>query len=331
MTRTIWVRIDSWDKDLITTAIENGADGIMTIAGVSERIKELGRIQTIAPDGDLKTEEDLAFCKITCKEDEEAVLSMCRNRKVIIECKDWSIIPLENLIARGADVIAQVHSLDDAKTAFGILEKGVNHILLHASDPISLKNTLVKLKAKDEKTFLESARILSITPAGMGDRVCVDTCTIMTRGQGILVGNSSSGLFLIHAESIANPYVAPRPFRVNAGAVHAYTRVPGGKTRYLSELSTGDMVLITDHLGNATPAVVGRLKIEKRPLMLITAETSGKIITTLVQNAETIRLTASGGEPVSLISLSPGDEVLVATEQGGRHFGYAIEETITEK
>ncbi len=331
MTRTIWVKIDPWDKDMATTAIENGADGIMAPPGFSEKIKELGRIQTISLDGDIKPGEDVVSCRITCKEDEEAILNICRDKKVILDCQDWSIIPLENLIARGADVIAQVSSLEDAQTAFGILEKGVRHILLHAPDPASLKQALTRLRSQEDKTVLEIAEILSIQPAGMGDRVCVDTCTMMTAGQGMLVGNSSSGLFLVHAESVSNPYVAPRPFRVNAGPVHAYTRVPGGKTRYLSELCAGDPVQIVDNEGNTTTAVVGRLKIEKRPLMLITASANNRILTTLVQNAETIRLTRPDGEPVSVVHLTPGDRVLVAIEQGGRHFGYAIQETITEK
>ncbi|MFH0995513.1 MAG: 3-dehydroquinate synthase II [Pseudomonadota bacterium] len=331
MMRTIWVKIDPWDKDMATTAIENGADGIMVPPGFSEKIKELGRIQTIALDGDIKIGEDVVSCSITCKEDEEAILAICRDKKVILDCQDWSIIPLENLIARGADVIAQVSSLADAQTAFGILEKGVRHILLHAPDPASLKEALTRLRSQEDKTVLEIAEIVSIQQAGMGDRVCVDTCTLMTAGQGMLVGNSSSGLFLVHAESVSNPYVSPRPFRVNAGPVHAYTRVPGGKTRYLSELCAGDPVQIVDHEGNTTSAVVGRLKIEKRPLMLITAAVNGRVLSTLVQNAETIRLTRPDGEPVSVVHLTPGDRVLVAIEHGGRHFGYAIQETITEK
>ncbi len=331
MTRTIWVKIDPWDKDLATTAIENGADGIMVPPGFSEKIKELGRIQTIALDGDIKPGEDVVSCTITCKEDETSVLAACRDKKVILDCQDWSIIPIENLIAQGADIIAQVNNLSDAQTAFGILEKGVRHILLHAADPVSLKQALSCLRSQEEQTVLEVADILSVQPVGMGDRVCVDTCSMMTAGQGMLVGNSSSGLFLIHAESISNPYVSPRPFRVNAGPVHAYTRVPGGKTRYLSELSAGDPVQIVDHEGHTTTAVVGRLKIEKRPLMLITASVNGKILTTLVQNAETIRLTRPNGEPVSVVQLIAADQVLVATEQGGRHFGYAIAESITEK
>jgi 3-dehydroquinate synthase II len=38
----------------------------------------------------------------------------------------------------------------------------------------------------------------------------------------MLVGNSSAFTFLVNAETESNPYVAPRPFRINAGAVHAY-------------------------------------------------------------------------------------------------------------
>jgi 3-dehydroquinate synthase II len=153
----------------------------------------------------------------------------------------------------------------------------------------------------------------------------------MSIGEGMLVGNSSSVLFLIHSESISNPYVSPRPFRVNAGAVHAYTRVPGGKTRYLSELSAGDQILIIDYKGKTSIGIVGRLKIEKRPMMLLKANIGGHVATTILQNAETIRLTDPSGKPVSVVSLKPGDKILAALEEGGRHFGHKIDETITEK
>ncbi|MBW1985303.1 MAG: 3-dehydroquinate synthase II, partial [Deltaproteobacteria bacterium] len=178
---------------------------------------------------------------------------------------------------------------------------------------------------------LKVAEIIEIKPVGMGDRVCVDTCTSMAVGQGMLIGNSSSALFLVHAESISNPYVSPRPFRVNAGAVHAYIRVTGGKTKYLSELSSGDPVLIVDHQGKTETCIVGRLKIEKRPLMFIKAMVSDKEINTIVQNAETIRLTDPKGKAVSVVKLKTGDKVLVAVEEAGRHFGHKIDESITEK
>jgi 3-dehydroquinate synthase II len=329
--RKIWVKADPWNKDIVTTAIEGGVDGIMVPKGFSEKVKQLGKIQTISEDGDLKLGEDVVVFTIKSGIDEEEIVKLCQKVKVILQCTDWTVIPLENLIAKGADVIAQVENIEEAQTAFGILEKGVNHILFNANDPIELKKALSQLRFHEEKTMLKEAKIDEIIPIGMGDRVCVDTCTSMLPGEGMLVGNSSSALFLVHSESVSNPYVAPRPFRVNAGAVHAYTRVPGEKTRYLSELAAGDPIMITDYQGNTRIGAVGRLKIEKRPLMLVKATVDGIQITTILQNAETIRLTGPDGNPVSVVALQPGDKVLVAMEAHARHFGHKIDETITEK
>jgi len=329
--RKIWVKVDPWDKKLITTALEGGADGIMVPKGCSQKVKALGRIETISEDGDMVPGRDVVFYSITSGGDEEEIVKLSQSKRVILQCRDWTIIPLENLIAKGADVVAEVHTLEEARTAFGILEKGVQHILFDTNDAIALKAALAVLGAVAEQAVLQTAEIERISPVGMGDRVCVDTCSSMTAGQGMLVGNSSSALFLIHAESVSNPYVSPRPFRVNAGPVHAYVRVPGGKTRYLSELTAGDPVLIVDFNGNTTIGAVGRVKIEKRPLMLVKALIESKPITTIVQNAETIRLTAPDGLPVSIVTLKPGDRILVATEEAGRHFGHKVDETITEK
>ena len=329
--RKIWVKVDPWNKNMVTTALEGGADGIMVPKGFSEKVKALGRVQTISEDGDLKLGKDVVFFEIQSGEEEEEIAKLSQTKRVILQCNDWTIIPLENLIAKGADVIAQVKTLDEAQTAFGILEKGVDHVLFHSENVVELKKVLSWFRAEGDKITLQTAEIVEIRPVGMGDRVCVDTCTSMGKGQGMLVGNSSSALFLIHSESISNPYVSPRPFRVNAGPVHSYTRIPGGKTRYLSELSAGDPVLIVDFEGNTISGIVGRLKIEKRPLMLIKAVFEGQEIATIVQNAETIRLTDPQGTAVSVVNLAPGDKVLVAMEAGGRHFGIKIEESITEK
>jgi 3-dehydroquinate synthase II len=329
--RKIWIKVDPWDKKIVTTALEGGADGVMLPKGFSEKAKALGRIQTISEDGDLKPDKDVVVVNIKSGEDEEKIVKLAQKKQVILQTSDWTIIPLENLIAKGANVIAQVRSPEEMETAFGILEKGVQHVLYHANDAVELKKVLERFHSEGEKITLEIAEVIEVKPAGMGDRVCVDTCTSMGEGQGMLVGNSSSALFLIHSESISNPYVSPRPFRVNAGPVHSYTRVPGGKTRYLSELSAGDPVLIVDFKGKAVPGIVGRLKIEKRPLMLVRAAVGDKEMTAIVQNAETIRLTGPGGKAVSVVNLLPGDKVLVAVEEGGRHFGMKIKETITEK
>jgi 3-dehydroquinate synthase II len=187
------------------------------------------------------------------------------------------------------------------------------------------------LKGRGEKIDFSKARIRRIDPLGTGDRVCVDTCSSMTPGEGMLIGNSSQALFLVHSESVENPFVNTRPFRVNAGPVHAYIRMANGETKYLSEVQSGDPVLVVNFRGESYPAVVGRAKVERRPLVLIEAEEQDEIFSVILQNAETIRLTSPSGQAVSLVNLKEGDEILVTREKAGRHFGVRIEETIVEK
>jgi 3-dehydroquinate synthase II len=153
----------------------------------------------------------------------------------------------------------------------------------------------------------------------------------MAPGQGMLIGNASDAFYLVQSESEENPYVAARPFRVNAGPVHAYILNPEGKTKYLSELKTGDDVLVVNHDGSTQIAAIGRCKIERRPLILVAAEVGGKKVSTILQNAETIRLVQPGGKSASVASLKKGTEVLIHREAGGRHFGMKIEETLQEK
>jgi 3-dehydroquinate synthase II len=329
--KTAWVSVDPWDKKLVTTALEGGAAAVMVPEGYHQKVKELGRITTIAPDGDLNPEREVVFYEVKSQEDEKEILRLAQSATVVVRTTDWTIIPLENLVAQADNIFTEVSNSEQARNALTVLERGVAGILIKTDDPAELKKTLAIVREQGEQVRLSTARIVAVRQAGLGDRACVDTCSQMEQGQGMLVGNSSGGLFLVHAESIENPYVAPRPFRVNAGPVHAYIRVPGGKTRYLSELVAGDSVLCVDHEGRAQQAVVGRMKIERRPLLLVTAETDAGQVTTLVQNAETIRLTAPNGEPRSVVALEEGSEVLVAIESAGRHFGHKVEETIWEK
>ena len=329
--KAAWVKVDPWNKSLVTTALEGGAAAVMVPEGCHQKVKELGRIATIAPDGDLKLNQEVVFYEVKNQDDEKEILKLAHSATVVVRTTDWTIIPLENLVAQADNIFTVVTNSEEARNALSVLERGVAGILIETLDPLELKKTLAVVREQGEQIQLSTGRIIAVRQAGLGDRACVDTCTQMDQGQGMLVGNSSGGLFLIHAESVENPYVAPRPFRVNAGPVHAYVRVPGGKTRYLSELTAGDPVLCVDHRGLAHEVIVGRMKIERRPLLLVTAETEAGEISTLVQNAETIRLTAPDGKPRSVVSLEKGSEVLVALESAGRHFGHKVEETIWEK
>lgn len=252
--------------------------------------------------------------------------------------RDWKVIPLENLIAElhraNVKILAGVKDADEAKTAVGTLEIGADGVLLDPRErgPGEVRRVCEALEGLAmEKLELVPAKVVSARPVGMGDRACVDTCSLMAPGEGILVGSQADGMFLVHSESLASKYVEPRPFRVNAGAVHAYVRLPEGKTKYLSELRAGDEVLIINTRGEARVGIVGRVKIERRPLLLVEAEREGQVFKVLLQNAETINLVAKDGNPVSVTALRQGDEVLVHVERVGRHFGVKVAETIVER
>ncbi|MDH7500404.1 MAG: 3-dehydroquinate synthase II [candidate division NC10 bacterium] len=329
--KQVWAKIIPWNADLASAALEAGADAVVVPAGYEAEMKRRGLIRVIAPEGDLRLGEEVMEWEIRGKEDEEEILKRSRQALVIVRARDWTIIPLENVVAQTGNLVVEVSDLAQARTMLSVLEKGVDGVLLNLPDPAALRSAIGALKESAEKIALRSARIQQIEPLGRGDRVCVDTCTQMGVGQGMLVGNSGQALFLIHAESIENPFVEPRPFRVNAGAVHAYIRVPGGRTRYLSELKAGLEVLLVDSAGNTQRAIVGRVKIEKRPMLLVEAEAEGKAFSVILQNAETIRLVNPQGEPVSVTSLKRGEEILVALEEEGRHFGMKVQESIQEK
>jgi 3-dehydroquinate synthase II len=329
--KQLWVKVDPYEKKLVTTALESGADAVWVPAGKAQEVKSLGLIKVVAPDGDLIPGQDVQEVTVTGQDQEAAVVRLAKSGPVVVRTPDWTVIPLENLVAQCDNLFVEVSDTDSAKTCLGVLEKGVDGLVVVSSDPSAIKAIARLVKEAAPRADLEVARITGLKPLGMGDRVCVDTCSNLGLGEGMLVGNASNSLFLVHAESLENPYVAPRPFRVNAGPVHAYIRVPGNKTRYLGELTAGDEVLVVGHDGRSRTAVVGRAKVESRPLMLIMAEAGGREVTTILQNAETIRLTRPNGEAVSIVTLTPGDEVLVALEGGARHFGHQIQESIVEK
>jgi len=254
---------------------------------------------------------------------------------LIVIGTDWKIIPLENLIANlmneNINIITGVGSSDEAKLALETMEHGSEGVLLDTDDLSQIKSTATMInKHPNSDLDLVSASIIEVRQVGMGDRVCIDTCNMMEKGEGMLIGSKSTGMFLVNSESEESPYVASRPFRVNAGAVHAYILI-GDKTRYLSELKAGDAVTIVNLQGNQRDGIVGRSKIERRPMMLVEAKVDDIVVSAILQNAETIKLVGSDGELIPVTELKNGDEVLVRIEDGARHFGMNIEETIIEK
>ncbi len=321
--KAVWFIAVPFDKKLVTLALESGVDAVVTDAAHVDAVRELGRVQVLSPD-------DVAFIALSSKTDEEAAVASLKGGRPTVLKQGWEIIPVENILAQSEGLGLEVADLDQARLAAGILERGVDVIAVLPQGAGDLKKIVAELKLSQGRLGLATATVTSIRPAGLGHRVCVDTMSMLKKGQGMLVGNSSAFTFLVHAETESNPYVAARPFRVNAGAVHAYAVMPGDRTSYLEELASGDEVLVVNADGATSLATIGRVKVEVRPMLRITAQVDGVEGAVFLQNAETIRLTRPGGEPVSVVSLKEGDQILCKVDQAGRHFGMRISEEIKE-
>ena len=259
---------------------------------------------------------------------------------VVVDCTNWKIIPLENLIGefrrRHRKIYAFMKAESDIKLAFSILEKGVDGVVIPYSSLRGSKALIARMTSaagRQRSVPLAIAKISRVVDVGDGERVCIDTASQLELGEGMLVGSMATFFFLVHSETIPTEYIPTRPFRVNAGALHSYILGDDGKTRYLSELQAGDKVQLVDKSGARRDATVGRIKMERRPLVMIKAECDGKEGTAMLQNAETIRLVRPDGTPLAVTEAKEGDEVLVhvAEQSKGRHFGGEVDEFIVER
>jgi 3-dehydroquinate synthase II len=284
--------------------------------------------------------EDVSEVQIDDPSDQEEALSLIGLVPwLLVRCSDWTMVPLENLVAasrgtstRIAAAIDEEVELNGAAFALG---GGVDAILVPGhlvSDAVTiLGGKWDREETQDDEAIIEEARILSIEGAGVGERVCVDLTRRISDGQGMAVGSISGNLCLIHGETIQSDYVPTRPFRVNAGAIHSYALMADGKTKYLSELTSGDEVAILSTSGSKEKATVGRLKVETRPLLLIRFGVPGSEGQIVVQQAETVRLISPSEGAISVTQAKEGDKISILTDNRARHVGFALPAEVKEK
>lgn len=257
--------------------------------------------------------------------------------RILVEGGAWMIIPLENLIAarrdRADSLYALAKTLEEVEQYRTTLEVGVHGIVFQPdalSDLRKAETLLQRLGPREAETEakawhpkLVQAKLVSIEDAGLGDRVCVDTTSQFHGDEGLLIGSTSQSQILVQAETTQNDFVEARPFRVNAGALHAYSFQPGGRTSYLSDLRAGAKLMAVRTNGETREVTVGRAKIERRPHLLLQWEGPNGPGSAILQLAETVRLlTPAGSVPVT--DLKPGDPLWIHEAQASRHFGMDV-------
>lgn len=332
MTKEILVQTQ--DRKVASKAVEEGFRTFL----LERSLPGIGRIDELRLQGDrIQRNGSLVgeFVRIRGRAEEQRVRDLKGKRDlVVVETTDWKVIPLENLIAAlggATKLYAVARSPQEAELFFTTLEKGVDGIVIRPRNLADLKAYKRLVDAQTPPSVgLVTGTVTRVEPVGIGERVCVDTTSLLDTGEGLLVGSTSHGFFLVAAETIETEFVAARPFRVNAGAIHSYV-LSGETTQYLSELRSGQRLQSVKPGGARREVVVGRAKIETRPLLLVEAEAQGRRFSVILQNAETIRLTTPRGRPKSVAKIRPGDKVLLHIETGARHFGMKVEERIREQ
>ena len=243
------------------------------------------------------------------------------------------ILPLETLVAHrgeGARLWVLAASPKEVPAYLGALEHGADAVVVGYRRPGDLDVLEKLLESPVRLPTPQFVPVRRVEPGGLGDRILVDTTSILSPTEGLWVGSAAALLVHVTSEAVGSRYTRPRPFRVNAGAVHSYTLLSSGETRYLTELRAGDSALVSDPMGHSRPVRVGRIKIERRPLSLVEVEREGRRFTVFLQEAETVRLSGDHG-PIAVTDVKEGDRVAVVPLPPGRHLGQPVEETVEER
>lgn len=324
------VDLRDWNKDFQIAALEAGVEEVILSDRYAADSRSYGVMTTV-----MQSELPGRFTEISISADKQSdILRLMADPgrpDVLITGDELDVLSLENLVAEDNRFYVQVRSPEEAETALNIMQRGVGGVVLVPRSENDIWEVARLVQTGTASIPLVDAEITDIRQGGVGYRVFVDTICYMDQTQGTLVGNTTHGYFLVLSESIDNPYTGKRPFRVNAGSVHAYLYQPNDHTEYLSELVIGDPVLVVSNDGSTVSTRCGRAKIEKRPMLLIKAKHQDTIISIYLQNAGTVHLCCNG-KPKPVTRLAVGDSIK-AYIRGveGRHCGIAVDEEIIEK
>ena len=254
---------------------------------------------------------------------------------LLIEFKDATNIPLELILSKTqrekVRIFKKVITAEDGKVSFQTMEMGSDGIVLN-SDKI---NEIVELNnifsnATRLQLQMKEAIVTKIKHVDMGDRVCIDTTSELDKNEGMILGSTSEGGIVVCSETHYLPYMDLRPFRVNAGAIHLYVWGPGNKTYYLSDLRAGRKIYVVNSEGKVRIVTIGRLKIERRPLLYIEAKIDETKINTFIQDDWHVRVMGSKGEILPSSEIIIGEKLLAYRDEPGRHVGIKIDEKIKE-
>ena len=267
---------------------------------------------------------------------------------VVIDIHNATYIPYELLLAETealptrilrsvpiAGLQGTVDEVNQALNAFGTMEAGVD-VCFRSRSAKDLKEYSAQIEQRLRGTMdLVEAEVVDVQHTGLGHRVCVDTTTLMTAEEGMIVGSTGWGGIFVCSETHYLPHMNLREFRCNAGGVHSYVWGPDNVAVYLSELRAGSSCLAVDIHGRTRLVTVGRVKIERRPLLLIKSKVQRDdggttFINTFLQNDWHVRIMGADGKVRNSTLVRPGERLMAFVDTPGRHTGIRVTENIVE-
>ena len=138
--KKFWVNAIPYNKETVIAALESGAEAVVLPDGESKTVRQFGKIKTVEKDGDIVPGKDVEFIDIKGKADEDKAAAVSADKIVVLRMLDWTIIPIENLLARrGKNIIVQVENSNRPRLMVEILEKGVDGVLLNTTSVNEIK------------------------------------------------------------------------------------------------------------------------------------------------------------------------------------------------
>ena len=147
-------------KDLVTNGLEAGIVSYILRKG-DESFEDLGKMEDVIYfENGQPVSDDVMFSSIDTPEAQDKVLSMVGKKKtIIVETGDWTIIPLENMIAKfrsaGTRVMAVASKKEEAELYLTTMEKGVDGIVIDVKDPPMVRKFGDRLSATGKETLSE--------------------------------------------------------------------------------------------------------------------------------------------------------------------------------
>jgi 3-amino-4-hydroxybenzoic acid synthase len=323
----------------VTKVLAPDGPGLPAGAGVADLVLVDPRLHG-DPDRLAEEHPDLRFGsrhEVTDRASLDAASARARRDPcTLLDFRDPTNIPMEIVLAAAdgaaGTIITAVDRVEDAEVHLSVLERGPDGVLLTPAAPGDATRLAELVRRRSPDLDLVTLTVTAVRHAGTGERACVDTCTWLRQDEGILVGSRAGALVLCVSETHPLPYMPTRPFRVNAGAIMSYTLADHEHTRYLSELAAGGTVLAVGADGRTRTVIVGRVKIETRPLLSIDAVApSGEPVNLIVQDDWHVRVLGPGAAVRNSTELRPGDEILGHLPGRERHVGYPIDELCYER